>query len=153
MLTLTENPVELTPEVLRFAALFAISVGFPAAAELRTRSAGTAREATDKQIADEMDCLAWCGFTQPVATTVLDERDRSHRALRQQPCSEDAARREVRKVAGAFLDWKGPEAAGFCREIASTTARDGDGELNRSFTEFADAAEQLLTERRAGSLN
>ena len=79
------------------------------------------------------------------------ERDRANRALRQQPYSDEDARREIRAVAGAFLDWKGPAAVGFCRGIADTADQDGDVVLRHSFLEFATAAELLLTEHGAES--
>ena len=150
MLTLTETPAELDPATLRFSALFGIAMGFTPD-ELRTRSAGTPQEAADKQVADEIDLMTMCGFTKQVASTVLDEGDRANRALRQQPYSKEEAWREIRAVAQAFLDWKGPAAVGIFREIADTADKEGDAVMRRSFTEFAEAAEQLLAERDAVS--
>jgi hypothetical protein len=150
MMTLTENPIELTPAALRFAALFGLSTGFTPSG-LRARSAGTPQEAADKRIADEIDLLAECGFTRQVASAVLDERNRANRALHAgHDCAEEA-RQEIRAVAGAFLNWKGPAAVGICRQIADAADKRGDGEMRRSFTEFADAADQLLAERGAES--
>jgi hypothetical protein len=142
MLTLTELPAELDPAALHFTALLAIAAGITPD-ELRTRSAGTPH---DSQVADEVDLLTMCGFTRQVASTVLDERDRAKRALPQQPYSTEDAWQEIRAVAGAFLDLKGPAAVGFLRGIADAADKEGDGEMRRSFTEFAEAAEQLLAE-------
>jgi hypothetical protein len=147
MLTLTQVPAGLDPFTLRFTALFGMSMGFTPD-RLRSRSAGTLREAADKQVADELEFLTVCGFTAQVAFAVLDERDRANRALRQQPYSEEDARREIRGVAQAFLDWKGPAAVAFLRGITNSP----DTVARRSYTEFAEAAEQLLAERRAEAL-
>jgi hypothetical protein len=148
MLTLTEAPAELDPFTLRFTALFGMSMGFTPD-RLRSRSAGTLREAADKQVADEIEFLAVCGFTGQVASAVLDERDRANRALRQQPYSEEDTRREVRAVAEGFLAWKGPAVVDICREIADTAGKKRDHVTRRSFLEFAAAAELLLAERDA----
>jgi hypothetical protein len=150
LLTLTEVPAEIDPAALRFTALFGLSMGFTPDG-LRSRSAGTPQEAADKQLADEIEFLTAFGFTTQVAAAVLDERDRANRALRQEPYSEEDARREVRAVAGAFLDQQGPGAVGIFREIADRAAEEGDAVMCRSFTEFAAAAEQLLAEHGAES--
>jgi hypothetical protein len=150
MLTLTQVPAELDPFTLRFTALFGMSMGFTPD-RLRSRSAGTLREAADKQVADEIEFLAVCGFTGQVASAVLDERDRANRALRQQPYSEEDTRREVRAVAEAYLNWKGPAAVGLFHRAANDAGKRGDAVMRRSFTEFAEAAELLLAERGAES--
>lgn len=151
MLTLTEVPAELDPFTLRFTALFGMSRGFTPG-RLRSQSAGTPWEAADKQVADEIEFLAVCGFTGQVASAVLDERDRANRAMWQQPYSEEDAHREVRAVAEAYLDWKGPAAVGLFHRAADTAAKEGDAVMRRSFTKFAEAAELLLAERGAESL-
>lgn len=150
MLTLTEVPAELAPFTLRFTALFGMSMGFTPD-RLRSRSAGTSREAADEQVADELEFLIACGFTRQVASAVLDERDRASRAMWQQPYSEEDTRREVRAVAEAYLDWKGPAAVGLFHRAANEADKRGDAVMRRSFTEFAEAAELLLAERGAES--
>jgi hypothetical protein len=150
MMTLTETPAELDPATLHFTALFAISMGFTPD-EVRTRSAGTPQEAAGKQVADEIDLMTMCGFTRQVASTVLDERDRAKRALSQQSYSKEEAWQEIRAVAGAMLRADGPAAVDMCRQIADAADQRGDVVMRRSFTEFAEAAEQLLAERGAES--
>lgn len=150
MLTLAEIPVALDPAALYFTALLGISMGFTPG-ELRTRSAGGPREAVDHQVADEIDLMTMCGFTRQVASTVLAERDHANRALHAGHCCAEEARREIRAVAGAMLRTEGPAAVGMCRQIADTADKRGDAQMRRSFTEFAEAAEELLAERGAES--
>ena len=128
MLTLTEIPAELDPEELHFKAISVIADGI-LPGELRSRTAGTPREGAGKQIADEAEYLAARGVTRRVARRAVEECSRWY----------------VRRVARAFVDWKGPAAVGFLRGIADSP----DTVMRRSYTEFAEVAEQLLTERGA----
>ena len=153
MTTLTEAPAELDTlratgltellpaTALRFTALVGIAAGITAE-ELRTRSACTAREAADGQLADEVERLIACGVTKEVARRALaDDGDRPRRRY-----SEEDARREIRAVAEAMLRQEGPAAIGICRQIAATAGQRGDAVLRCSFLEFAAAAELLLAE-------
>jgi hypothetical protein len=150
LLTLTEAPAELDPATLRYTALFGIAMGFTAA-ELRTRSAGTSWESADKQLADEIELMTACGFTRRVSSTVLAERDRANRALRQHRYSAEDMRRGIRTVAEAGLRQEGPEAVRMFRQLADTAEQEGDIASRRSFLEFAAAAELLLAEYGAES--
>ncbi|MGH3263110.1 MAG: hypothetical protein ACRDNS_14055 [Trebonia sp.] len=151
MLTLTETQAELTPAALRFTALFGMSLDVTAT-ELRNRLGGTAQKAKDKQLADEIDLMTACGYTGRVATTVLAERDRANEAPHLRYSCPEQAGREIRAVAGAAVDQEGPAAVRILRGIAAASASEGDSQSDKSFTEFADAAEQLLAERGAEPL-
>jgi hypothetical protein len=147
-MTLTETPAAVDAAQLRYTAMLAISMSFTPG-ELRTRSEGTQQEAADKQIADEIEFLSACGYTEQVASTVLTERAR---AIPHTPRgTEEDARREIRTVAEVFLQQLGPEAVALCHRIADTAAKRGDDTMVRSFLDFAEAAEQLLAERAAES--
>jgi len=218
MMTLTEAPpvldtlratglTELLPATaLRITAMVGIAAGITAE-ELRTCSAGTAREAAHRQVADEIEWLTACGVTKEVArranavpSTVTTAEAASLRArrlraaalaliasdvtpdeLRSSPADTAArkvadnevadeaerlaargvtrraasrairerARLSDRRVAAAFVRKYGPAAAGICRQVAATA---GD-ETRGSWLAFAAAAEQLLAERGASSLN
>jgi hypothetical protein len=142
MLTLTEFPAEIDPIALRFAALLGISMGLPSAG-LRTRSAGTRQEIADKQIADEIDLLTFCGYTMQVADLVLLERGAIPRT---RPCTDEEAHRSDRRVAAAVISQHGAAAVGIFQRAA---AIGDDDAVRKSFIKFAAAAEELLAESPA----
>jgi hypothetical protein len=136
VLTLTQNPAELDPRALRYAALLAISTG-AGLAWLRTRAAGTPQEITDKQIADEAGYLAARGVTMRVARRVSRERDRANPAYRDRRYTLQDARQVARIYLGAGMT----SAA-----LREDTALRGTPEERRRFAMIADAMDALLAE-------
>ena len=134
-MTLTQNPAELDPGELHFNAVRAIADGVTPD-ELRSSTAGTAREAVGKQIADEAEHLASRGVTRRGALRAVKE----------------CIRLSVRAVAEAGLRAEGPAVVRTFRRIADTAEREGDTASRDSFLEFAAEAERLLAERSTRSL-
>jgi hypothetical protein len=129
----TAEAFSLTAVRLRCAALLLIASDVTPD-ELRSSPAATAaRKVADQEIADEAEYLAARGVTRRAAA----------RALR------ECARSSDRRVAAAFLCKYGHAAVGICLQIANTA---GD-ETRGSWLAFAAAAQQLLAERGASSLN
>ncbi len=83
----------------------------------------------------------------PAASTVLDEHGEHDRECRALHSCAEKARQEVRKVAAVFVENLGPAAVSFFRQLADNAAAKDDTAMVASFTEFAEAAEQLLAER------
>jgi hypothetical protein len=145
MLTLTEVPAEIDPIALRFTAVLALSVNFPTS-ELRARSAGTSQEHADKLIADEIDFLTACGYTEQVAAAVWREHNAHLPKRPVRPCTAEEAHQSARRVAAAVITSHGAAAAGIFRRCAENA---GDAEGRESFLKFAAAAEELLAESPA----
>jgi hypothetical protein len=141
MITVDERPGTVTTSEadslragqLRYSALLLIAGGLTPA-ELRSwPAATTARKVADEEIADEAEYLEARGVTRRVASRAVSEIDRLG----------------DRRVAAAILRKEGPAAVGICLQIADTASDETRG----SWLAFAAAAEQLLAEHGASSLN
>jgi hypothetical protein len=99
MNTLAERPVPVDT-LTRRAAVTLLGMDY-SPEHVRTRCAGTDREAADKELAAEMEYLAAQGMTPGAARRAVRKLDRLYPAV---PASPEEQARNMRDLAGALLD-------------------------------------------------